>query len=428
MCLVASGEVLVAFPTENELVRQLGYEVCESRGAQLLTNVFNHLISERSYPLGREIALIKVSPGTEAQQAQRLHQEFLQRAINLSERLQPASQRDLRSQLLGREPPFVVELNPVLSHASPSASPGGPSDFKIDHTTHTAALNLLNWPAGGSTAGPSVTVGVIDSGVALGSAPPNTTARLNVLEWEDPVRRGNVDDGYGHGTRITAVIESILPKASFAIARVIDNSGCTTSWHLMAAMACIANADVVNVSIASSIDPGTFPCRSMGTDAASLILESVMRDLQTRSNVIVVAAAGNESRPELALPARYRDALAVVAINTSGRLSGFSNHGVVDHTQGPHPNVFAAPGGDTVKTRWGGRRTTEKVGATAKGDKPYYGTSYAAAYATGVVAAHIAANPGITSSKTLSDLRTQADKDPSWYVPQQHGNGVIRLL
>jgi subtilisin family serine protease len=436
VCLVASGDVLVAFPMDNELVQRVGYQLCERHRADLLTEAFRQLTApfespslSFTYPYRREVARIRVPAGTEAAAAQRLHREFLEVALSAAQL--PGGPAGVQTPwgLLGTDPddpPFAAEPNPILPLAASSRQP---DDFVLDTTTHAAALSLLNLPATPVQTTSTVKVGIIDSGVASSATPPNTVAKLNVFEWDDAVRKNNVEDGHGHGTRIAEIVKSIVPGAEFLITRVTDDSGCTTSWHMMLAIACVENAHVVNLSIASEIDPGTFPCRKMGEHAASMILESVVRDLRAHSGAILVAAAGNDGATELSFPARYREAVAIVSVNTSGQLSAFSNRGVLDHVKAPHPYVFAAPGGDGPLKGRQQNVKVEMVGTSKDGRAKDYGTSYAAAYATGVIATYVAANPAIQPSAALSDLITAAagNRNSTWYIPQQHGNGIIQL-
>jgi major intracellular serine protease len=140
----------------------------------------------------------------------------------------------------------------------------------------------------------------------------------------------------------------------------------------------------------------------------------------TNKGVFVIAAAGNSGRPlSVDYPARWRETIAVAAIDRNGRLTRFSS-------RGPEVDI-AAPGQDVLSTYAGG--------SYAK----LSGTSMATPFVTGVVALLVALHrdkaDARTPLRTTRELhehlrRTARDAGPVGHDPG-YGWGLIdpdRLL
>jgi subtilisin family serine protease len=136
----------------------------------------------------------------------------------------------------------------------------------------------------------------------------------------------------------------------------------------------------------------------------------------------VVVAAGNtlpEGQNQLAYPARFAEVIAVGALDSKCVRSPISNYGAVDHVEDPHSSVFFVPGGGAG----------EFVGSTANPAKNLEGTSFAAAYASGLVALYLSQPTTIDRSRhtTLGYFRTHADRFFPAYSPREHGNGLMKI-
>jgi len=114
--------------------------------------------------------------------------------------------------------------------------------------------------------------------------------------------------------------------------------------------------------------------------------------------------------------------VAVAAVDSKEHLSSFSNYGAFDHLDEPHEWFFLAPGGEQ-RSFWGGRKD-EIVGRFENLRIRCFGTSFAAAYVTGVLAHIIAAQPKATREDILNLLKTNAKKVPD---EERHGNGLVRV-
>jgi hypothetical protein len=121
--------------------------------------------------------------------------------------------------------------------------------------------------------------------------------------------------------------------------------------------------------------------------ARSRVLELIIGDAlgSTGDGPVVVCGAGNGSVGYLAFPARFESAVAVSSVNSAGQPSSYTNFDRV----GNHPWLFSCYGGDDSENaqEWVAEST----------DHRYYGTSFAAAYASGVIAEMIRERAGSPS-------------------------------
>jgi subtilisin family serine protease len=285
----------------------------------------------------------------------------------------------------------------------------GTSDADIDSPT-----------AWGSALGAGVVVAVIDSGVDMSH--PDLSSQI----WSNPddPAGGGDDDGNGlvddfrgwdfvngdnnpgpvgtgsaagHGTAVAGLISAaangvgivgVAPSSEVMAIRACDGGGC---WSLAAAeaihYAAEMGARVINLSFGAlgSEDP---------------LIEDAIAFARSR-DVLVVAAAGNESRnlDELGpsqqfIPAGlpYSNIIAVGASDDEDNLASFSNYGAqtVD---------LVAPGVDMLST------------GTA-GASPYVfvsGTSFSAPLVAGAAAVLLSHDPGISHQELIARIEGFAD-------------------
>ncbi|NDW53785.1 S8 family serine peptidase [Aliiroseovarius sp. PrR006] len=193
-------------------------------------------------------------------------------------------------------------------------------------------------------------------------------------------RTGSVD----HATGIVALIsglgtdklpQGISPGAEiFSVVAFARNGG-----RSVARLESIAqglnwmvenNVDIVNMSLAGAKNDS---------------LEDIVKTV-ARKGLIMVAATGNGGRDAVAYPASDPNVIAVTAIDASERLYKHANGG---------PEVdFSAPGVDLLLPR--GRGTTFASG-----------TSYAAAFATAIIAQEVARSGG-QQTRLLNVLRERS--------------------
>ena len=264
---------------------------------------------------------------------------------------------------------------------------------------------------------------VLDTGLDPASS-AKVASRLNFVDYE---KRNDVTDDNGHGTAVTEIIRDLCPTAEFIIYKVADDQGRASEWDTLAALAVKTDAEVANISLAFGLEGGT--CRFCGREShssRSAVFENLVRQLDKAGDgPLIVAAAGNESLPELSFPARYENVLAIESMNKARELSQFSNRATIDQDGNNHQNVFVLPGGEKPT---GGPNPTEYVGTSSSGDE-YFGTSFAAAYASGLIAAlwsqpaHSADNRQVL----LDHLRNNTDKSLPNYNATTHGNGLMQF-
>jgi membrane-anchored mycosin MYCP len=244
------------------------------------------------------------------------------------------------------------------------------------------------------TRGGGVTVAVVDSGV---DANPQFGDR--VIPGPDLVAgtKPGIPPGadcVGHGTAVASIIAAApVPGVSFTgvapAARILSVkiSG-TDTFPTSAAPRGIMDAvqfgaDVINLSLAT---PDDVPALRNAVEYA------------LRHNVVVVAAAGNDSPPGDAggngpfYPAAYPGVLAVGASGPGGALAGFSDRYTPVAVTAPGVNVTSAYPG-----------TFPDAYAPAQS-----GTSFASAFVAGIVALVRSAHPGLSPAQVVTRIETTA--------------------
>jgi subtilisin family serine protease len=112
-------------------------------------------------------------------------------------------------------------------------------------------------------------------------------------------------------------------------------------------------------------------------------------DYAQSNGVLVVAAAGNQSRGTPGYPANFRGVLSVAAVDHSDQLASFSNHGAWVDLAAPGVGVLSvAPGCDC----WASPS----------------GTSFAAPFVAAAAALVMAAEPDLTAEQVAARLQHSA--------------------
>jgi hypothetical protein len=307
--------------------------------------------------------------------------------------------------------PVIAQPNHYLDFEAPAAS----AVLSPDHDRYLHELGLDN--ASPALAG-HPRVRVIDSGctdsraIALG---------VNILDGGS-----NVDDRHGHGSLVTAIIDDCTQRqGSFEIFKVADGTRKPTEWEVLQALSMGPMPPIVNLSL--SLGFGHVSCTKCGRQPVSArtgVFEERFRELGD-AGVIVVAAAGNGAAPHLAYPSRFSSAVAVMAAFGSPRqLAPYSNWGAFDQAGKAHRNVYICPGGY--------RHANEGPALDSTGN-PVDGTSYAAAYMTGLLATGWAQGSKCTEGcpicrrDVLNRVSQAADRGFPGFDPGKHGNGLAVL-
>jgi type VII secretion-associated serine protease mycosin len=264
----------------------------------------------------------------------------------------------------------------------------------------------LAWPI---SEGQGITVAVIDSGVS--ATHPALAGKVREgRDFVDAAARGQCDE-VAHGTLVAGVIagrqpensvfSGIAPKATILPIRVLrdlqKDFDPNTSADIATAILWAAdqNVDVINLSLT--------------TDPTKALEEAI--DYALGRGVVVVAAAGNDGgnngSEQTAYPAAYDGVIAVAGIDKEG-------HHVETSTSGDYVDV-AAPG-------------AEVVGPMPRGDGYAQfkdgGTSFAAAYVSGLAALIRSADPDLRPSQVAERIKTTADHPPEGRN-KQVGFGMI---
>jgi subtilisin family serine protease len=242
----------------------------------------------------------------------------------------------------------------------------------------------------------------------------------------DPSAPNDVNDENGHGTVVALVINDLAPKAQINVLKVADSSGRASEFDTLAALATCGNTDVVNLSLQFGLqDRVCKVCGRESQSSRSAVFENIVGQFDKRTRrSILIAAAGNYSLDELAFPARFSSLIAIGAINSQGNLSYESNWGKQYNDPAKPDNHFVCPGGDDTCD------PVETVGSFGvKDTSQWHGTSFAAAYASGVAANVLAQQGSYDYEQTLDKLRKGADsKRLVGYDVVKHGHGVMQFV
>jgi membrane-anchored mycosin MYCP len=239
-----------------------------------------------------------------------------------------------------------------------------------------------------------VTVAIIDSGV---DANPQFGHRVIAgPDLTDPAsaRHGvpRNADCLGHGTAVASIIAAapvpgieftgVAPAARILSVKVSNTYTFPVTVTPQAIRNAVAlGATVINLSLAS---PEDVPALRSAVEFA------------LHRNVVVVAAAGNDTRqggPGPYFPAAYPGVLAVGAVGPDGTLAGFSSRLTPVAVTAPGVNVTSAYPG-TFPDAY---------------DPVQNGTSFAAAFVSGVVALVRSAHPRLTAAQVVARIEATAD-------------------
>ena len=247
------------------------------------------------------------------------------------------------------------------------------------------------------TSGAGVTVAIVDSGV---DANPQFGDR--VIPGPDLVagtKRGIPPgaDCVGHGTAVASIIAAapmpgvsftgVAPAARILSVKISGTDTFPTSVTPQGIMDAVQfGADVINLSLATP-------------DDVQGLRNAV--EYALRHNVVVVAAAGNDigqggtdanDATGPFYPAAYPGVLAVGAIGPGGVLAGFSDRYTPVGVTAPGVNVTSAYPGTFP----------------AAYDAVQNGTSFAAAFVSGVVALVRSAHPGLNAAQVVARIEATA--------------------
>jgi subtilisin family serine protease len=290
------------------------------------------------------------------------------------------------SGVLFAQPNYLFAL---LEEKAPAAAPGegDPGQYMLEKMHLREAHQLAH--------GGKVLVAVIDSGVDL--THPDLAG--DIADTFDAIGTGV--QVHSHGTAIAGSIAAhgrlmgTAPAAQILAVRSFSGNGRAedgTTFAIMKGLdwAVLHGARAINMSFAGPQDPGI----ARGVTAAH------------DKGVVLVAAAGNKgaNSPPL-FPAADRNVIAVTSTDKNDQLPAFAN-------RGPYVAI-AAPGVDLMLI------------APNDSLQRLSGTSFSAAYVTGVVALMLERKPDLKPDAVRQALVTSAHRLGANPVDDQSGGGLV---
>ena len=275
--------------------------------------------------------------------------------------------------------------------------------------------------------GNGVIVAVLDTGVAYEDYKkfielPDLKGVTYVKPYDFVSNTKHANDDHGHGSHVTGTIAQ-MTNNGIGVAgvgrnvrimplKVLSAQGSGSVGGIADAIRYAADngAKVINMSLG-----GAFP---------SAVLKKAVAYAHDKG-VVVVCAAGNESRNKVGYPAAYPGAIAVSATQNDEAITFYSNTGKeID---------IAAPGGNTRDSS-GGRnnpdggilQNTIKLGdPTVSEYAAYMGTSMASPHVAGVAA--LIVGEGITNPDQVEKILKDSARKPAnqTYTAEKYGAGIM---
>ncbi len=203
---------------------------------------------------------------------------------------------------------------------------------------------------------------------------------------------------YGHGTMVSGIIAESTPKnVKIVPIKVLDSNGTGSLSDILHAINDIKDkVDIINLSLGASISDDIF--------------DNELKTIYENSNLIIVAASGNEST-SVSYPASSLYTLAISSVDINNNFSSlFSNYGnEVD---------FAAPGEDLLLP-------------AIQGDDKYVsgksGTSFSSPFAAAAIALIKMNNPTLTRDEIINILKQNVVDLGTKGKDKYYGYGSISL-
>jgi subtilisin family serine protease len=259
-------------------------------------------------------------------------------------------------------------------------------------------LDWLGVPADNEDWGEGVTIALLDTRVlehdSLGDA---KVTRVDLLD--DSSSAEDTQGHVGHATAIASVlvgdgeVAGVVPSAKLLGLRVLADDGTGDTFTIAQGIleAIDRGADVINLSL--------------GTYADSPVLRAAV-EAALEAGISVVAAVGNDSYAEVTYPARYDGVIAVTGVDANEQMLNFANEGLID---------VAAPGYG-VYTAW----TDENLVS-------FNGTSIAAPFVAGAIAAQLAANSQLSAAEAETLVLEYVNDTGAPGPDPDYGQGILNI-
>jgi membrane-anchored mycosin MYCP len=281
--------------------------------------------------------------------------------------------------------PPPTPVSPQVFHVLPRPARGCPPQLGVrklrDEPWAQQALDMAGaWTV---TRGQGVTVAVVDSGVDFS---PQLAGRVSAIDLTGQGPR----DCVGHGTAVASLI-----AATDARARGIPFYGVAPAARILSVKVNTGEAGVSQLLAQGIRDAAATGAQvinvSVQTAASSPALRAAVA-FALRRGAVVVAAAGNDnpgSGTGPYYPASYRGVLSVGAVGQSGALTTYT---------GKKTAVSVTAPGSSIASAWPGGYNPASQG-----------TSFAAAFVSGVAALVRAAYPRLTAAQVVHRIEATAD-------------------
>jgi len=224
----------------------------------------------------------------------------------------------------------------------------------------------------------SIKIAVLDTGI--NTSHPEFSSQI-VAAWNAVTGGTNVEDRHSHGTHVAGIaaakannsagIAGIAPGAKLVIVDVFNGQSSAYTYDIIKGIEyAVANgARVINMSLGGYYYDQAF---ENAVNAA------------VASNVVVVAAAGNDGTSDYISPSDFENTISVIASNQSNTDANFSNYGA--------SKDISAPGVDIYSTVLSGRYGYKD------------GTSMSSPIVAGVAALILSVNPNLTVGEVKNIL------------------------
>lgn len=250
-----------------------------------------------------------------------------------------------------------------------------------------------------SVAGSGVRVSVVDTGWWEPAAKSNKTPWVAGVtadqDDEEHINPAAIHPYGGHGTFVAGVVRCMAPAAEVDVEGALVHGGAIYESELVAQLDEALRSELLPQLI--SISAGTHT--RGGFAMLSFEMLASAHGLDDGEATLIVAAAGNDGDDEPFWPAAFPWVLSVGSVDASGKVSSFSNVGRwVDVYARGSKHVNAFPTGTYTCYE----KPNVGVVRTFDGLAQWSGTSFSTPLVTGLIAAHLSANPGM-------DVRAAAD-------------------
>ena len=243
-----------------------------------------------------------------------------------------------------------------------------------------------------------IKVAVLDSGIF-----PHYDLKGKIIKAHNTVNDQPLDDEYGHGTAVAGIITAndnddgitgVSQNIELYNVKVLDKNGKGEIENLISGIEwCITErVDIINISFGVQIDDKQLKKKI---------------DEAINQGIIIVAAAGNTYGFGVDYPAKYENVLSINSVNTKLKRASSAAKGKID---------FSAPG--------------DRILTTSNNGKYEYfsGTSFATAFATGIIARKLEKFGEIKSHSSYIEFmqiikQSVIQKEPK----KEYGYGILTI-